>query len=224
MLQRHRRLGPRPAPHLPEPPPRRPALLCSFRWPTQQCQVPPEACFYAHGTWELRQDVSQQAQQWRAQQPGLPARPPACRLACLPGCSSVSHCQASCMMLQQQDSHGTRRPTCLAMSARAACPSLPSCPLALPLCSPVMHELPAGSSVEQVLHKTQPCIDFLQLGSCPAGDACRCAHSAAELQPRPLPTPTLRAWLERSGLQLPGETNGAAPRRRWVRRRRQEGR
>ena len=44
---------------------------------------------------------------------------------------------------------------------------------------------------------------MLQLGACSAGAACRCAHSAAELQPRPLPTPRLRDALAEAGVRLP---------------------
>ena len=177
--------------------------------------MPPEACFYAHGTWELRQDVSQQAQRWRAQQPGAPACQPACvpasclLVACLPACLPV--CVAACLQ-QHEPSHSppardvaARQPcTCLILSttSQSALPQ-PSFPLSLPCAARVMHELPADSTWDQVLHKTQPCIDFLQLGACPAGDACRCAHSAAELQPRPLPTPTLRDALAGAGFRLP---------------------
>lgn len=55
----------------------------------------------------------------------------------------------------------------------------------------------------QVEAQTQPCIDFLQTGHCPAGFACHCAHNAAQLRPRPCPTASLRFLLQHAGWQLP---------------------
>lgn len=67
----------------------------------------------------------------------------------------------------------------------------------------VIHELPEGSTWADMEHRTQPCIEFLQTGTCPAGHGCRRAHSLAQLQPRPVPAPQLRAALEQQGWALP---------------------
>ncbi|KAL4425665.1 hypothetical protein ABPG75_009681 [Micractinium tetrahymenae] len=67
----------------------------------------------------------------------------------------------------------------------------------------IVHELPEGSGWLLFEWRTQPCIKHLQTGACPAGAACPCAHTQDELQPRPVPVPELRAWLEAAGWHVP---------------------
>lgn len=74
-----------------------------------------------------------------------------------------------------------------------------------------MHEVPSGGWA-QAEAQTQPCIDLLQTGACPAGFACHCAHDPQQLRPRPGPTPNIRQLLEQAGLQLPppdGQASGS---------------
>ena len=65
-----------------------------------------------------------------------------------------------------------------------------------------MHEVPSKGWA-QAEAQTQPCIDFLQTGRCPAGFACHAAHDAAQLRPCPCPTSKVRTLLQHLGWQLP---------------------
>lgn len=74
-----------------------------------------------------------------------------------------------------------------------------------------VHEVPSDGWV-QAEAQTQPCIDLLQTGACPAGFACHCAHDPQQLRPRPCPTPSVRQQLVQAGLQLPppeGQASGS---------------
>lgn len=82
-------------------------------------------------------------------------------------------------------------------------PRSPTCQACATPAVYIVHELPEGSSWAGYEWRTQPCIEQLQTGACPAGDACPCAHSPGDLRPRPLPVPELRSWLQSAGWHLP---------------------